>query len=94
MTEDEKIREMCAEREMRESLERQREREYQELQKENERLKKEVEAGRNEGEDKLGTLISKLISLGRTDDVSKAASDKSARAALYAEFEKAMSEAK
>lgn len=44
MIEDEKIREMCAEREMRESLERQREREYQELQNENERLKKEVAA--------------------------------------------------
>ena len=38
------------------------------------------------GEDKLGTLISKLISLGRTDDVSRAASDKNARAVLYAEF--------
>ena len=45
-----------------------------------------ITIGKSEGEDKLGILISKLISLGRTDDVSKAASDKSARAALYAEF--------
>ena len=44
------------------------------------------ERGEQRGEDKLGTLISKLISLGRTDDVSRAASDKNARAVLYAEF--------
>ena len=44
------------------------------------------EDGRAEGEDKLGKLVAKLIFLGRTDDVSRAASDKNARAALYAEF--------
>ena len=42
--------------------------------------------GRQEGETKLGTLITKLISLGRTDDVAKAASDPAYRDRLYSEF--------
>ena len=42
--------------------------------------------GREEGENKLGTLITKLISLGRTDDVAKAASDPAYRDRLYSEF--------
>ena len=42
--------------------------------------------GKAEGEAKLAQLISKLISLGRDDDVSRAASDKVAREALYKEF--------
>ena len=42
--------------------------------------------GRTEGEDRLGTLISKLMTEGRMDDVKKAASDKAAREALYKEF--------
>ena len=42
--------------------------------------------GRTEGEDRLGTLISKLMAEGRMDDVKKAASDKAAREALYKEF--------
>ena len=42
--------------------------------------------GREEGEKKLGALITKLISLGRTDDVAKAASDPAYRDRLYAEF--------
>ena len=41
--------------------------------------------GRTEGEDRLGTLISKLMTEGRMDDVKKAASDKAAREALYKE---------
>ena len=44
------------------------------------------ERGEQRGEEKLGMLVTKLISLGRTDDVSRAASDKNARVALYAEF--------
>ncbi len=44
------------------------------------------EEGRQEGETKLGTLITKLISLGRTDDVAKAASDPTYRDRLYSEF--------
>ena len=42
--------------------------------------------GRGEGEAKLGTLITRLISLGRTDDIAKAASDAVFRDKLYAEF--------
>ena len=42
--------------------------------------------GRTEGEDRLGTLISKLMTEGRMDDVKKAASDKASREALYKEF--------
>ena len=42
--------------------------------------------GRTEGEDRLGTLISKLMAEGRMDDVKKAASDKAARDELYKEF--------
>ena len=42
--------------------------------------------GRTEGEDRLGTLISKLMAEGRMDDVKNAASDKAARDELYKEF--------
>lgn len=42
--------------------------------------------GRTEGEDRLGTLISKLMTEGRMDDVKKAASEKAAREELYKEF--------
>ena len=42
--------------------------------------------GRTEGEDRLGTLISKLMAEGRMDDVKTAASDKAARDELYKEF--------
>ena len=44
------------------------------------------EEGRGEGEARLGTLITRLISLGRTDDIAKAASDPVFRGKLYAEF--------
>ena len=42
--------------------------------------------GRGEGEARLGTLITRLISLGRTDEIAKAASDSAFRDKLYAEF--------
>ena len=42
--------------------------------------------GRVEGETRLGALITKLISLGRTDDIAKAASDPIYRDRLYEEF--------
>ena len=45
------------------------------------------EEGREEGEDKLGRLVSLLISKGRTGDIEKAATDKAVRANLYREFE-------
>lgn len=35
--------------------------------------------GRTEGEDRLGTLISKLMTEGRMDDVKRAASEKSGK---------------
>ena len=44
------------------------------------------EEGREEGEDKLGRLINALLSAGRVDDISKAATDTAARATLYTEF--------
>ena len=44
------------------------------------------EEGREEGENRLGALITKLISLGRTDDIAKAASDPTYRNRLYEEF--------
>ena len=44
------------------------------------------EEGKEEGEDKLGRLVSLLILKGRTGDVEKAATDKAARANLYEEF--------
>ena len=43
-------------------------------------------AGKEEGEDKLGKLVALLILKGRTGDVEKAATDKTARANLYEEF--------
>ena len=42
--------------------------------------------GRAEGEAKTFDLISKLIALGRMDDVKKAAGDEEARKLLFAEF--------
>ena len=87
MTEDEKIREMCAEREMRESLERQREREYQELQNENERLKKELKAGIEEG------VLLAIISCVR-DGVFSVEIGAQRVGMTLEEFTKAMSEAK
>lgn len=41
---------------------------------------------REEGEDKMGRLVSLLILKGRTEDVEKAAMDKVVRANLYEEF--------
>ena len=42
--------------------------------------------GEKKGEDKLATLIDKLFSLGRVDDVQKAAKDATYRAGLFNEF--------
>ncbi len=42
--------------------------------------------GKEEGEEKLGRLVSMLILKGRTGDVEKAATDKAVRANLYEEF--------
>lgn len=42
--------------------------------------------GQKEGEDKLGRLVTQLVSLGRTSDIQKAAVDKAARTLLYKEF--------
>ena len=42
--------------------------------------------GLEEGEKRLGTLITKLIALGRTGDIAKAASDPVYRDRLYDEF--------
>ncbi len=42
--------------------------------------------GKEEGEDKLGRLVSMLILKGRAGDVEKAATDKVTRANLYEEF--------
>lgn len=47
---------------------------------------KGVSQGFAQGEKNLAELIEKLISLGRTEDVSKAASDENARKAFYKEF--------
>ncbi len=44
------------------------------------------EEGRAEGENRLGALISKLMSLGRTDDIAKVVSDPGYRSQLYREF--------
>ena len=41
---------------------------------------------KEEGEDKLGRLVSLLISRGRTADAQKAAVNREARRALYEEF--------
>lgn len=48
-----------------------------------ERGKKE---GKKEGEIKLGKLIEKMITMGRIDDVTRAARDESYRELLYKEF--------
>ncbi len=42
--------------------------------------------GKEEGEDKLGRLVSMLILKGRAGDAEKAATDKVTRANLYEEF--------
>ena len=42
--------------------------------------------GRKEGETRLSALITRLISLGRTDEIAKAASDSAYRDRLYEEF--------
>ena len=42
--------------------------------------------GKIEGENKLGNLISKLMTAGRNDDALKAASDEEAREKFYKEF--------
>ena len=42
--------------------------------------------GKEEGEEKLGRLVSMLILKGRAGDIEKAATDKAARANLYEEF--------
>ncbi|MCI9582196.1 MAG: hypothetical protein HFG46_00690 [Clostridium sp.] len=42
--------------------------------------------GRSEGEDKLGKLVSLLISQGRNNDIQRAAVNREARMALYEEF--------
>lgn len=44
------------------------------------------EEGREEGEDRLGKLISLLLAGGRTSDAQRAAASKEVRAALYQEF--------
>ncbi len=44
------------------------------------------EEGRQEGENLLAALINKLLSLGRNDDVLKAANDPAYRDSLYAQF--------
>jgi hypothetical protein len=41
---------------------------------------------REEGEDRLGQLVSVLISKGRSEDVQRAATNKEARKRLYEEF--------
>lgn len=48
--------------------------------------KKGFKKGEVKGEDRLGLLISKLLSLGRNEDAAKAAEDKKYRKKLYAEF--------
>ena len=42
--------------------------------------------GRAEGENRLGALISKRMSLGRTDDIAKVIADPGYRGQLYREF--------
>lgn len=44
------------------------------------------EEGQEEREDKLGRLVTKLISLGRNGDVQRAAADKEVRTMLYKEL--------
>ena len=45
-----------------------------------------LEHGETRGENKLGNLISKLMTAGRNDDALKAASDEEARKKFYKEF--------
>ena len=45
-----------------------------------------IKIGKIEGENKLGNLISKLMTAGRNDDALKAASDEEARKKFYKEF--------
>ena len=42
--------------------------------------------GRQEGENLLATLINKLISLGRNDDITKVTTDQAFRENLYIQF--------
>lgn len=42
--------------------------------------------GEEQGEDRLGKLVSVLISKGRSEDVQRAATNKEARKRLYEEF--------
>ena len=44
------------------------------------------EEGRQEGENLLATLINKLISLGRNDDITKVTTDQAFRENLYIQF--------
>jgi hypothetical protein len=44
------------------------------------------EEGQEQGEDRLGQLVSVLISKGRSEDVQRAATNKEARKRLYEEF--------
>ena len=46
----------------------------------------QMASARAEGEDKLGQLISKLLSLGRNQDAARAAADPAYREQLYTEF--------
>ena len=45
-----------------------------------------IKIGETRGENKLGNLISKLMTAGRNDDALKAASDEEARKKFYKEF--------
>ena len=47
---------------------------------------KYFDAGKAEGEEMLGKLITMLITDGRSDEVAKAASDKEYRALLYKDY--------
>ena len=47
---------------------------------------KGIKIGIGEGEDKLGKLINLLMQSNRSEDVTKAATDKEARKKLYKEF--------
>jgi len=49
-------------------------------------LAEEREEGITEGENLLSTLINKLLSAGRIDDISRVASDAEYRHSLYSEF--------
>lgn len=45
-----------------------------------------LEKGRTEGEQRMGTLISQLLSLGKTEEAKKAASDPEFRNQLYKQY--------